>query len=125
MALVCGNTFLLKPSERVPSCSMAIVELAKEAGVPDGVLNVIHGAKDAVNFICDAPDIKAISFVGGGVAGKHIHRRGTDNGKRVQSNMAAKNHAAILPDAAKVTFFPLLFLWPYFVNFTLSRGRNI
>jgi malonate-semialdehyde dehydrogenase (acetylating)/methylmalonate-semialdehyde dehydrogenase len=101
MALVCGNTFLLKPSERVPSASMKIVELAKQAGVPDGVLNVVHGTKRAVNFICDAPEIKAISFVGGGVAGKHIHQRGTDNGKRVQSNMAAKNHATIMPDASK------------------------
>jgi malonate-semialdehyde dehydrogenase (acetylating)/methylmalonate-semialdehyde dehydrogenase len=101
MALVCGNTFVLKPSERVPSASMCIAELAKEAGVPDGVLNIIHGTKRAVNFVCDAPDIKAISFVGGGVAGKHIHQRGTASGKRVQSNMAAKNHAVILPDASK------------------------
>jgi len=101
MALVCGNTFLLKPSERVPSASMYIAELTKEAGLPDGVLNIIHGTKKAVNFICDAPEIKAISFVGGGVAGKHIHQRGTDNGKRVQSNMAAKNHAVIMPDASK------------------------
>jgi len=101
MALVCGNTFVLKPSERVPGASMYIAELAKEAGVPDGVLNIIHGTKRAVNFICDAPDIKAISFVGGGVAGKHIHQRGTDHGKRVQSNMAAKNHATIMPDASK------------------------
>jgi len=101
MALVTGNTFILKPSERVPSASMFIAKLAQDAGVPAGVLNVIHGAKDAVNFICDAPEIKAISFVGGGEAGKHIHRRGTENGKRVQSNMAAKNHATILPDAAK------------------------
>jgi len=101
MALVCGNTFVLKPSERVPSASMYIAQLAKEAGVPDGVLNLVHGTKDAVNFICDAPEIKAISFVGGSAAGKHIHARGTANGKRVQSNLAAKNHATILPDAAK------------------------
>jgi malonate-semialdehyde dehydrogenase (acetylating)/methylmalonate-semialdehyde dehydrogenase len=80
---------------------MLITELAKEAGVPAGVLNVVHGTKRAVDFICDAPEIKAISFVGGGVAGKHIHARGTSHGKRVQSNMAAKNHATILPDASK------------------------
>ena len=61
-------------------------------GVPPGVVNVIHGQHDAVNFICDHPDIRAISFVGGDVAGKHIHSRGTANGKRVQSNMGAKNH---------------------------------
>eukprot|EP01112_Ceratiomyxa_fruticulosa_P012637 TRINITY_DN350_c0_g1_i3.p1 TRINITY_DN350_c0_g1~~TRINITY_DN350_c0_g1_i3.p1 ORF type:complete len:556 (-),score=143.76 TRINITY_DN350_c0_g1_i3:104-1771(-) len=101
MAITCGNTYVLKPSERVPSASMFLAELAKEAGVPDGVLNVIHGARDAVNFICDAPAIKAISFVGGGQAGRHIHDRGTKNGKRVQSNMAAKNHATIMPDASK------------------------
>jgi malonate-semialdehyde dehydrogenase (acetylating)/methylmalonate-semialdehyde dehydrogenase len=101
MALVTGNTFLLKPSERVPSASMYLAQLTKEAGFPDGVLNVIHGGKKAVDFVCDHPDIKAISFVGGGQAGKHIHARGTANGKRVQSNMAAKNHATILPDAAK------------------------
>eukprot|EP01132_Coremiostelium_polycephalum_P000608 gene608-756_t len=101
LAIACGNTYVLKPSERVPSASMYLVKLAQEAGVPDGVLNVIHGAKDAVNFICDDPLIKAISFVGGGAAGQHIHSRGTKNGKRVQSNMAAKNHATILPDAHK------------------------
>jgi len=101
MALVTGNTFLLKPSERVPSASMFLAGLTKEAGLPDGCLNVIHGAKRSVNFLCDNPHVKAISFVGGGQAGKHIHARATANGKRVQSNMAAKNHATILPDAAK------------------------
>ncbi|CAM9604698.1 unnamed protein product, partial [Sphacelaria rigidula] len=64
-----------------------------------GVLNIIHGGREAVNFICDAPDIKAISFVGGNQAGEHIFARGTGNGKRVQSNMGAKNHGIILPDA--------------------------
>jgi len=101
MALVTGNTFLLKPSERVPSASMYLAQLTKEAGLPDGCLNVIHGAKNAVNFVCDHPAVRAISFVGGGQAGQHIHARATANGKRVQSNMAAKNHATILPDAAK------------------------
>jgi len=91
----------LKPSERDPGASMILAKLAKEAGIPDGVLNVIHGSKDAVNFICDAPEIRAISFVGGDAAGRHIHERGSKNGKRVQSNMAAKNHATILPDADK------------------------
>lgn len=80
---------------------MILTQLAKEAGVPDGVLNVVHGSKDAVNFICDAPEIRAISFVGGDAAGRHIHERGSRNGKRVQSNMSAKNHATILPDADK------------------------
>jgi len=80
---------------------MALAELAKEAGVPDGVLNVVHGAKRSVDFICDHPSVRAISFVGGSTAGKYIHSRGTENGKRVQSNMGAKNHATILPDASK------------------------
>jgi malonate-semialdehyde dehydrogenase (acetylating)/methylmalonate-semialdehyde dehydrogenase len=101
LAITCGNTYVLKPSERDPGASMMLARLAKEAGLPDGVLNVVHGAKDTVNFICDAPDIRAISFVGGDAAGRHIHERGTRNGKRVQSNMAAKNHATILPDADK------------------------
>lgn len=101
LSIACGNTFILKPSERDPGASMFLAQLAKEAGIPDGVLNVIHGARDAVNFICDAPEIKAISFVGGDAAGRHIHERGTQNGKRVQANMAAKNHAAVLPDADK------------------------
>eukprot|EP01116_Phalansterium_solitarium_P005407 TRINITY_DN16_c0_g1_i1.p1 TRINITY_DN16_c0_g1~~TRINITY_DN16_c0_g1_i1.p1 ORF type:complete len:526 (-),score=119.20 TRINITY_DN16_c0_g1_i1:139-1716(-) len=101
LSMVCGNTFVLKPSERDPGAAMLLARLAQEAGVPDGVLNVIHGARDSVNFICDAPEIRAISFVGGDAAGRHIHERGTKNGKRVQANMAAKNHATILPDADK------------------------
>ena len=71
---------------------MILAELAQEAGIPDGVLNVVHGAHDTVNGILDAPEVRAISFVGGDTAGTYIHKRGTDNGKRVQSNMAAKNH---------------------------------
>lgn len=80
---------------------MALIELLQEAGCPPGVVNVIHGQHDAVNFICDHPDIHAISFVGGDTAGKHIFERGSKNGKRVQSNMGAKNHGVILPDANK------------------------
>jgi len=101
MAVTTGNTYVLKPSERNPGASLFLAQLAKDAGLPDGVLNIIHGSRDAVNFICDAPEIKAISFVGGDAAGRHIHERGTKNGKRVQSNMAAKNHATIMPDADK------------------------
>jgi malonate-semialdehyde dehydrogenase (acetylating)/methylmalonate-semialdehyde dehydrogenase len=101
VAITCGNTYVMKPSERNPGASMMIAELAQKAGVPNGVLNIIHGTHDAVNFVCDDENIKAISFVGGDAAGRHIHARGTANGKRVQSNMAAKNHAVILPDADK------------------------
>ncbi|XP_078590465.1 putative methylmalonate-semialdehyde/malonate-semialdehyde dehydrogenase [acylating], mitochondrial [Branchiostoma floridae x Branchiostoma japonicum] len=101
MAAVCGNTCVMKPSERDPGATMMLVEMAKEAGLPDGVVNVIHGQHDAVNFICDNPDIKAISFVGSDTAGQYIYERGSKNGKRVQSNMGAKNHGVIMPDANK------------------------
>jgi malonate-semialdehyde dehydrogenase (acetylating)/methylmalonate-semialdehyde dehydrogenase len=101
MSVACGNTILLKPSERDPGAGVRIAELAQEAGCPPGVVNVIHGKHDCVNFILDEPAIKAISFVGGDKAGRYIHARGTANGKRVQSNMAAKNHAVVLPDADK------------------------
>jgi len=99
--VICGNTYVMKPSERDPTACMALVELFKEAGCPDGVVNVIHGQHDCVNFICDHPDIRAISFVGGDAAGRHIYNRGSNNGKRVQSNMGAKNHGVIMPDANK------------------------
>jgi len=101
MATICGNTYIMKPSERDPTACMALVELLKEAGMPDGVVNVIHGQHDTVNFICDHPDIRAISFVGGDAAGRHIYQRGSANGKRVQCNMGAKNHGVIMPDANK------------------------
>jgi malonate-semialdehyde dehydrogenase (acetylating)/methylmalonate-semialdehyde dehydrogenase len=101
MALVCGNTMVLKPSERDPGATMILMELAKEAGIPDGCVNVIHGAHDTVTFICENPDIKAISFVGSDQAGKYIYEHGSRHGKRVQSNMGAKNHGVIMPDANK------------------------
>lgn len=103
MGIATGNTYLMKPSEKTPGAAMILSELAMEAGVPKGVLNVIHGGHEAVNFLCDAPEVRAISFVGGNKAGLHIHKRGSENGKRVQSNMGAKNHATILPDADKET----------------------
>ncbi|KAL0170526.1 hypothetical protein M9458_035122, partial [Cirrhinus mrigala] len=87
MGMVCGNTYLLKPSERVPGCAMMLGKLLQDAGAPDGTLNIIHGQHDAVNFICDHPAIKAISFVGSNQAGEYIYERGSKNGKRVQSNM--------------------------------------
>ncbi|KAL3110087.1 hypothetical protein niasHT_015690 [Heterodera trifolii] len=99
LALVSGNTMLMKPSEQDPGATMMLVELAKEAGIPDGCVNVIHGTRSAVTFICEQPDIKAISFVGSDQAGKYIYEHGSKFGKRVQSNMGAKNHGVILPDA--------------------------
>ncbi|KAF6022856.1 ALDH6A1 [Bugula neritina] len=101
LATVCGNTMVIKPSERDPGATMMLCELANEAGFPAGVVNVFHGATDAVNFVCDDPTIKAISFVGSDTAGQHIYERGAMAGKRVQSNMGAKNHGVIMPDANK------------------------
>ncbi|KAI1400362.1 methylmalonate semialdehyde dehydrogenase [Hypoxylon fuscum] len=104
IATVTGNTLILKPSERDPGAAMIIVELAKKAGFPDGVVNVVHGAHRTVDFILDAPEIKAISFVGGNKAGEYIYSRGSANGKRVQANLGAKNHAAVMPDCNKNHF---------------------
>eukprot|EP00055_Hartaetosiga_balthica_P002650 m.4720 g.4720 ORF g.4720 m.4720 type:complete len:519 (+) comp2281_c0_seq1:1566-3122(+) len=101
LAIACGNTMVLKPSERDPGAAMILAELAVEAGVPPGVLNIVHGAVDTVNHMCDDPNIKALSFVGSDHAGMHIYERGSKSGKRVQSNMGAKNHGVILPDANK------------------------
>ncbi|WP_186426672.1 CoA-acylating methylmalonate-semialdehyde dehydrogenase [Cupriavidus metallidurans] len=101
MAIACGNTFVLKPSEQDPMVTMQLVELALEAGIPKGVLNVVHGAADVVNAICDHPDIKAISFVGSTRVGTHVYERASLAGKRVQCMMGAKNHAIVLPDAHK------------------------
>ncbi|HLD67757.1 MAG TPA: CoA-acylating methylmalonate-semialdehyde dehydrogenase [Pseudomonas sp.] len=101
MAIATGNTFVLKPSEQDPMVTMRLAELALEAGVPPGVLNVIHGGVEAVNLICDHPDIKAVSFVGSTQVGTHVYNRATQNGKRAQCMMGAKNHAVVMPDAHK------------------------
>jgi len=99
MATTAGNTFLMKPSERVPMTAVKLASMANDCGLPPGVLNLIHGTKDAVNFICDNKHIQAISFVGSNPAGEHIYERASKNDKRAQCNMGAKNHAVILPDA--------------------------
>jgi malonate-semialdehyde dehydrogenase (acetylating)/methylmalonate-semialdehyde dehydrogenase len=101
MAIVCGNTFVLKPSEQDPLTPMLLAELALEAGVPPGVLNIVHGGKRAVDAICTHPDIVAISFVGSTAVGTHVYNLGTQHGKRVQAMMGAKNHAVVMPDANK------------------------
>ncbi len=101
MAIATGNTFILKPSEQDPMVTMRLVELAVEAGVPEGVLNVVHGGKATVDAICDHPDIKAVSFVGSTKVGQHVYERASQSGKRAQCMMGAKNHAVILPDANK------------------------
>ena len=99
IAIACGNTFVLKPSERDPTASIFVAELWAEAGLPDGVFNVVHGDKEAVDAILDHPDVAAVSFVGSTPIAKYIHERGTANRKRVQALGGAKNHAVVLPDA--------------------------
>lgn len=101
MAIATGNTFVLKPSEQDPMVTMRLAELALEAGIPPGVLNVIHGGVEAVNAVCDHPDIKAISFVGSTHVGTHVYNRASQAGKRVQCMMGAKNHGVVMPDANK------------------------
>ncbi len=105
LALACGNTFILKPSEKDPSCPMLLAELAKEAGVPDGVLNVVNGDKQAVDAILTHPDIAAVSFVGSTNIAEYVYHTGTAHNKRVQALGGAKNHMVVMPDAdpAQVT----------------------
>lgn len=100
IAVTCGNTFVLKPCEKNPGAAMILAALAMEAGLPDGVLNIVHGTHDVVNHICDDDDIKAVSFFGSNTAGMHIYARAAARGKRVQSNIGGKNHAIIMPDAS-------------------------
>ena len=99
MALVCGNTFVLKPSEKDPSCPFRLAELMKEAGLPDGVLNVVNGDKVAVDALLTHPDVAAISFVGSTPVAEYIYKTGTSHGKRVQAFGGAKNHCIVMPDA--------------------------
>jgi len=99
VAIACGNTFVLKPSEKVPSASLRMAELFKEAGLPDGVLNVVHGDKEAVDAILNHSGIAAVSFVGSTPIAKYIYETCAKNGKRVQALGGAKNHAVVLPDA--------------------------
>ena len=99
VAIACGNTFILKPSERDPSVPVRLAELMMEAGAPAGVLNVVHGDKTVVDAILDHPDIKAVSFVGSSDIANYVYERGARNGKRVQAMGGAKNHGVVLPDA--------------------------
>ncbi len=99
VAVACGNTFVLKPSERVPGASDLVAQLYTEAGLPDGVFNVIHGDKEAVDAILDHPDIAAVSFVGSTPIARYVHERASQAGKRVQALGGAKNHGVVMPDA--------------------------
>ena len=98
-ALACGNTFVLKPSEKDPSASLYVAELLQEAGVPDGVFNVVHGDKVAVDSVLEHPEIKAVSFVGSTPIAKYVYETATKHGKRCQALGGAKNHMIVLPDA--------------------------
>jgi len=100
-AVTAGNSFVLKPSEKTPGASMLLVDLATQAGLPKGVLSVIHGGKPIVDNLCRHPTVRAISFVGSNAAGEYIHEEGSRHGKRVQANLGAKNHAVLLPDASR------------------------
>jgi malonate-semialdehyde dehydrogenase (acetylating)/methylmalonate-semialdehyde dehydrogenase len=99
MAIACGNAFILKPSERTPGVPVKLAELMLEAGLPAGILNVVHGDKVAVDAILDDRDIKAVGFVGSTPIAEYIYNRGCANGKRVQCFGGAKNHALVMPDA--------------------------
>ncbi|MDN5298503.1 MAG: malonate-semialdehyde dehydrogenase (acetylating) / methylmalonate-semialdehyde dehydrogenase [Clostridiales bacterium] len=99
LAVACGNTFILKPSERTPLLANRLAELTKEAGFPDGVFNIVHGAHDVVNGILEHPDVKAVSFVGSQPVAEYIYKTAAANGKRVQALAGAKNHTIVLPDA--------------------------
>ncbi len=99
LAIACGNTFVLKPSERDPSSTLLIASLFQQAGLPPGVLNVVNGDKEAVDALIDSPDVKAISFVGSTPVAEYIYSEGTRRGKRVQALGGAKNHAVVMPDA--------------------------
>ena len=98
-AIACGNTFVLKPAERDPSVPVRLAELMMEAGAPAGVLNVVHGDKEAVDALLDHPEVKAVSFVGSSDIAHYVYRRGAEGGKRVQAMGGAKNHGVVLPDA--------------------------
>lgn len=101
MAIACGNTFILKPSEQVPNTPMKLAELFMQAGAPAGVLNIVHGGKDEVNFLLEQDPIKAVSFVGSVPVGQHIYKTATQNLKRAQCFAGAKNHLVVMPDANK------------------------
>jgi malonate-semialdehyde dehydrogenase (acetylating) / methylmalonate-semialdehyde dehydrogenase len=99
IALACGNSFVLKPSERDPSASLLLAELLAQAGLPDGVFNVVHGDKEAVDALLDHPQVAALSFVGSTAVARYLQGRGVANGKRVQALGGAKNHMVVMPDA--------------------------
>src|SRR5262252_5585276 len=107
-AVACGNTFILKPSERVPLSSRRTFELLEKAELPKGVVNLVHGGRDAVNALCDHPQVRAISFVGSTPVAKHVYTRSAASGKRMQCQGGAKNHVIVLPDADMELATPII-----------------
>lgn len=101
LSITLGNTYLLKPSEKVAGTAEILIDLLKQSGVPDGVVNVVQGGVPTVTSICTHPDIKAVQFVGANVAGEYIYRTASNTGKRAQVNMGAKNHCIVMPDCEK------------------------
>ena len=101
LAITLGNTYVLKPSERVAGTTELLIDLLAEAGVPKGVVNVVQGGKDTVTQMCTHPNIKGVSFVGANEAGEYIYKTASAHGKRAQVNMGAKNHCIVMPDADK------------------------
>jgi malonate-semialdehyde dehydrogenase (acetylating)/methylmalonate-semialdehyde dehydrogenase len=101
VGITCGNTYIMKPSEVVPGASNLMMELLEKTGIPKGVVNIVHGGAPTVDLILEEPAIRSVSFVGSNRAGEYIYNKGSVNGKRVQSNMGAKNHGIVLPDANK------------------------
>src|SRR5258708_18801154 len=99
IAIACGNTFVLKPSEKVPVPAIKIAKLLEKAGLPKGVMNIVHGGREVVDALLTHPKVKAISFVGSTPIARYIYETGTKHGKRVQSNGGAKNYVIIMPDA--------------------------
>ena len=98
-AIACGNTFVLKPSERVPLTMRRIIELLEKTGLPQGVVNLVNGGREVVDALCDHPQVRAISFVGSTPVAKHVYARAAASGKRMQCQGGAKNHVIVLPDA--------------------------
>jgi len=101
VAITAGNTYVIKPSEKVAKSSQILIELLHETGLPPGVVNMVHGGRDTVNNICRDPHIRAVSFVGSNQGGEYIFSESTKHGKRCQANLGAKNHGVIMPDANK------------------------
>lgn len=105
LAIATGNSMILKPSERTPTAAMLLMEIMNRVDMPTGLVNVVHGGIDCVNMICDHPDIRAVSFVGGNKAGEYIHQRATSHNKRAQCNMGAKNHGYDLREVYTLCHF--------------------